>query len=169
MGVEADTLFSEWCERRVHVVNDADAAGLAEATAGAAVGQAGVVMVLTLGTGVGSALINDGALVPNTELGHLEIDGRLAESFASNRARNESGQSFADWMPGLNRYLTQIERLFSPDLIVLGGGVSKKFEEFGVMLVTDAPIVPAQLRNDAGIVGAAMWASSRFGDARLEA
>ena len=159
VGVDAGELFSEWCGRQVHVVNDADAAGLAEATFGVAVGRVGVVMVLTLGTGIGSALINDGVLVPNTELGHLEIDGSVAELFASNRARKETNQSFEDWTPGLNRYLAQIERLFSPDLIVLGGGVSKKFAEFGSMLITDAPIVPAQLRNDAGIVGAAMWAS----------
>ena len=159
LGVEAGKLLSEYCNRPVHVLNDADAVGLAESTAGAAVGQTGVVMVLTLGTGIGSALINQGVLVPNTELGHLELDGKIAESFASGRARTERNQSWDNWAHNVNRYLAHIERLFTPDLIILGGGASNRFEEFGAMPIADAPIVPAQLRNHAGIVGAAMWSA----------
>ena len=159
IGIDASDLLSSTCGRDVHVVNDADAAGLAEVRGGAAQGRQGVVLILTLGTGIGSALFNDGVLVPNTELGHLEFDGVLAEVKVSSRARKERGQSFEEWSQDLNRYLCHVERLFSPDLIVIGGGVSKKFDKFGPFLSTSADLVPAKLRNDAGIVGAAMWAA----------
>ena len=157
IGADADRLFSERCGRPVRVVNDADAAGLAEARVGAAKGRKGVVIVLTLGTGIGSAVLHDGKLVPNTELGHLELDGRVIEKAASNRARKQEELSFEVWAGRLNEYLSHLERLFSPGLFVIGGGISKQFGMFGPHLRTRAEIVPAALRNNAGIVGAAMW------------
>ena len=160
IGTDAGCLFSEWCGRPVLVVNDADAAGLAEARIGAAAGWRGVVIVLTLGTGIGSALLYNGTLVPNTELGHMELGGRVIETVASNRARKHETLSFEGWAGRLNEYLSHLERLFSPNLFVIGGGISKRFGEFGPYLRARAPVVPAALRNDAGIVGAAMWASS---------
>ena len=161
IGTDADRLLSETCGRPVVVINDADAAGLAEARVGAAAGREGVVIVLTLGTGIGSALLHDGRLVPNTELGHLEVGGRVIEKAASNRARKREGLSFEAWATRLNDYLSHLERLFSPGLFVIGGGISKRFGEYGPYLQTRAEIVPAALRNDAGIVGAAMQAGLR--------
>ncbi len=162
VGVDADRVLSQRCERPVFVVNDADAAGLGEAAFGAGRHQ-GVVLLLTFGTGIGSALLVDGVLVPNTELGHLEMDGQAAEDIASSRARKERGLDLAGWAPLVNRYLAHVERLFSPDRIVLGGGVSRRFDQFGHLLSTSAELVPAALRNDAGIVGAALWASHQAG------
>jgi len=158
ISTDADRLFSHACQRPVSVVNDADAAGVAEARVGAAAGRTGVVIVLTLGTGIGSALLHDGHLVPNTELGHLELQGRVVEKGASNRARKTEKLSFDVWTGRLNAYLAHLERIFSPDLFVIGGGISKRFGKFGPMLRARAEIVPAALRNDAGIVGAAIWA-----------
>jgi len=146
--------------RRVLAVNDADAAGFAETVYGAAKDVPGVVLVVTLGTGIGSALVVDGVLVPNTELGHLEIDGYDAESRASDAARDREDLSFAQWAQRLQRYFTVVENLFWPDLIVVGGGVSKKHEQFLPLLDLRTPIVPAGLRNAAGIVGAARLAAT---------
>lgn len=162
IGTDARALFTAACGRPAMVINDADAAGLAEAGTGAAAGRRGVVIVITLGTGIGSALLMDGVLVPNTELGFLEIGGRVAERTASNRVRIEEGLSFAEWAERLNDYFAKLDRLFSPDLLVIGGGVSKQFHRFGPLLRSRAPIVPAALRNQAGIIGAAM----RAGDLR---
>ena len=157
IGVNATSLFSEVCNRPVSVINDADAAGLAEARIGAAAGRQGVVLILTLGTGIGSALLHNGMLVPNTELGHLQLGGRVIEKFASNRARKDGKLSFEEWAGRLNHYLEHLDRLFSPDLVVIGGGVSKRFGEFGPLLRARAEIRPAELRNYAGIVGAALF------------
>ena len=143
----------------MHVVNDADAAGLAEVEFGAAKGQRGLVIVTTLGTGIGSALIHDGVLVPNSELGHLEIEGHDAESRAANSARETEELSWQEWAERLTTYYRTVERLFSPDLFVVGGGVSKESDEFLPLLDIETPIVPAQLRNKAGIIGAALVAS----------
>lgn len=162
IGTDARALFTAACGRPATVINDADAAGLAEAGTGAAAGRRGVVIVITLGTGIGSALLMDGALVPNTELGFLEMGGKAAERTASNRVRTEEGLSFAEWAERLNDYFAKLDRLFSPDLLVIGGGVSKQFHRFGPLLRSRAPIVPAALRNQAGIIGAAM----RAGDPR---
>ena len=115
----------------MHVVNDADAAGLAEVEYGAARGRSGLVIVTTLGTGIGSALIHDGVLVPNSELGHLEIEGHDAESRAANSVREKEDLSYAEWAERLTTYYRTVERLFSPELIVVGGGVSKSFDKFG--------------------------------------
>jgi len=158
IGTDVDALFTERLGRPVHVINDADAAGVAEARFGAARGTHGTVFVATLGTGIGSALLIDGRLVPNTELGHLEIDGHDAETRAADSARDREDLSWDKWAVRLQRYFGVVEDLFWPDLIVVGGGVSKKSDRFLPLLHLRAPIVPAQLRNDAGIIGAASLA-----------
>jgi polyphosphate glucokinase len=142
----------------VHVLNDADAAGICEMRFGAGHGHNGVVMILTFGTGIGSAIFNQGILLPNTELGHLEIRGKDAEERASDRAREQKDYSWDDWVKRVNEYLERLEALFSPDLLIFGGGVSKEWKRFGSKLETRAPIVPAQLKNEAGIIGAALAA-----------
>jgi len=159
-GVDLPELLREATGREVTAVNDADAAGVGEHRYGAAKGVDGVVLVCTLGTGIGSALIVDGVLVPNTELGHLQIDGLDAESRAADSAREREGLDFPAWAGRLQRYFETVEMLLSPDLIVVGGGVSKKHSEFLPLLDLRAPIIPAQLRNAAGIVGAAAMAAS---------
>jgi polyphosphate glucokinase len=159
IGTDADKLFTEATGREVHVVNDADAAGLAEVRYGAAQGRSGLVIVTTLGTGIGSALVHDGVLVPNSELGHLEIDGHDAESRAANSARERDELSMKHWAKRLTTYYRTLERLFSPDLIVVGGGISKQSEEFLPLVEIDTEIVPATLLNKAGVVGAALYAT----------
>jgi polyphosphate glucokinase len=148
-------------KRTVVVLNDADAAGLAEMRFGAGVGEGGVVFVLTLGTGVGSGMFNDGLLVPNTELGHMEIRGRDAERRSAAAARIRRGLSWKAWAADLDEHLQAIDKLFWPNLIILGGGVSKAPERFLPRLTVRPRVVPAKLRNDAGIVGAAMAAIER--------
>lgn len=150
-------------KRPVTVLNDADAAGLAEMRFGAGAGEPGVVFVLTLGTGVGSGLFNDGVLVPNTELGHMEIRGRDAERRSAAVARTRRGLSWKAWATDLDEHLAAIDKLFSPNLIILGGGVSKGPERFIPRLTVRPRVLPATLRNDAGIVGAAMAAAERRG------
>ena len=158
VGTDADRLFTEATGRDVHVVNDADAAGLAEVRYGAAKGRSGLVIVTTLGTGIGSALVHDGVLVPNSELGHLEIDGHDAESRAANSAREREDLSMAHWAKRLTTYYRTLEMLFSPELIVVGGGISKQSEDFLPLLEIDTEIVAATLLNKAGIIGAALCA-----------
>jgi polyphosphate glucokinase len=143
----------------VYVLNDADAAGLAEMRFGAGRGERGVVFVLTLGTGLGSGMFNDGVLVPNTELGHMEIRGRDAERRSAAAARVRRGPSWKAWANDLDEHLHAIDKLFWPNLIVLGGGVSKNADKFIPRLTVRPRVVPATLRNDAGIVGAAMAAA----------
>jgi polyphosphate glucokinase len=147
---------------RIEVLNDADAAGLAEMRFGAGIGERGVVFVLTLGTGLGSGMFNDGVLVPNTELGHMEIRGRDAERRSAAVARTRRGLSWKAWASDLDEHLHAIDKLFSPNLIILGGGVSKNADKFIPRLTVRPRVVPALLRNDAGIVGAAMAAAERF-------
>jgi polyphosphate glucokinase len=142
--------------QRVTCLNDADAAGLAEVRWGAARGTRGTVMVLTFGTGIGSALFVDGRLVPNTELGHMEVGGIEGEQRASARVRSEEHLDWAQWCARVNVYLDAIDRLFWPEMIVIGGGVSKDFAEFGALLKSRATLVPARLGPAAGVVGAAM-------------
>ena len=163
IGTDADALFTAATGRDVHVVNDADAAGLAEVRYGAARGRQGLVIVTTLGTGIGSAIVHDGVLVPNSELGHLEIEGHNAESRAANSAREREDLSMEEWAGRLESYYRTLEMLFSPDLFVVGGGISKQSDEFLPLLRLDTEIVPAQLRNKAGIVGAALYASESRG------
>ena len=159
IGTDADALFTAATGREVHVVNDADAAGLAEVRYGAAAGRRGLVIMTTLGTGIGSALLHDGVLVPNTELGHLEIGGHDAESRAANSVRERERLSWEAWAERLTAYYRTLERLFSPDLFVVGGGISKHAAEFLPLLDISTEIVPATLRNRAGVVGAALYAS----------
>ncbi|MFI6425141.1 polyphosphate--glucose phosphotransferase [Promicromonospora sp. NPDC050880] len=160
-GVDLPALVHRATGREVVAVNDADAAGIGEVRYGAARDADGVVLVATLGTGIGSALVVDGVLVPNTELGHLEIDGHDAESRAADSAREREDLSWEQWAERLQRYFGVVEDLLSPDLIVVGGGVSKHHEKYLPHLHLRAPIVPAQLRNAAGIVGAAALAAGR--------
>jgi polyphosphate glucokinase len=159
VGEDADRLFTDATGRDVHVVNDADAAGLAEVRYGAAKGRRGLVIVTTLGTGIGSAMVYDGVLVPNSELGHLEIEGHDAEKRAASSARERDDLSWADWAKRLTTYYRKLEQLFSPDLFVVGGGVSKKADQFLPLVEIETEIIPAQLRNAAGIVGAALYAT----------
>ncbi|RZS87151.1 polyphosphate glucokinase [Motilibacter rhizosphaerae] len=149
----------------VLAVNDADAAGFAEVAYGAAKGRDGVVIVVTLGTGIGTAVISDGRLLPNTELGHLELDGHDAERKAADSAREREDLSWKEWGHRLQRYFSHLEMLFSPSLFVVGGGVSKKADKFLPLLELETEIVPAALRNDAGIVGAALLAAQLPGGA----
>lgn len=155
IDTDVDALFTERLGREVHVVNDADAAGIAEARYGAARDRDGLVCLLTLGTGIGSALLLDGRLVPNSELGHLEIDGRIAEKWAATSVRNAEDLSWQEWAERLQVYFERVERLVSPDLFVVGGGVSKNADQFLPLLDLRTEIVVAEHRNNAGIIGAA--------------
>jgi polyphosphate glucokinase len=141
------------------VSNDADAAGLAEVAFGAARGNRGVVVVVTLGTGIGTALVHDGRLVPNTELGHLPLHGDDAEKYAAEMVREREDLSFEEWGGRVGEYLRMVEELLWPDLFVLGGGISKKADKFDEFLQCNTPVVPARLLNQAGIVGAALQAA----------
>lgn len=166
IGLDARRLIGDRLGLPVAVVNDADAAGVAEMAFGAGRGRRGTVIMLTLGTGIGSAVFVDGRLLPNTELGHLELNGHEVEKRTSVKAREDHGLSWERWAGRLYRYLAHLEMLFSPELFVLGGGVSRKSEKFLPLVqelrtaMTDrAEIVPAALQNNAGIVGAAMTAA----------
>ena len=158
IGVDADALCRQRLGRPVHLVNDADAAGVAERHYGAAKGKKGLVILTTLGTGIGSALLIDGRLVPNTELGHLELDGHDAETRAAESVREREGIDTEEWAERLQRYYSHVESLFSPDLFVVGGGVSKQADTFLPLLDLRTEIVPAKLRNKAGIIGSARLA-----------
>ncbi len=159
IGTDGAALFRKRIERPVVLLNDADAAGLAEMRFGAGREESGVVLLLTFGTGIGSALFIDGALVPNTELGHLFMnDGAVAEDEAAARLREENELTWDEWIARVQVYLDHIDRLFSPDLVIFGGGISKNSEQFLPALRTSYRLVPAALRNNAGIVGAALAA-----------
>lgn len=162
IGADLEGIMSAALDgRKVYALNDADAAGLAEAIYGQGRDNPGLIAVITLGTGIGSALIINGQLVPNTELGHLEIDGHDAETQASARARETHELSWKKYGKRLHRYFTHVEMLFTPDLFIIGGGISKNPEKFLPYFEEDVrtPIVMAELRNNAGIVGAAVWAA----------
>jgi polyphosphate glucokinase len=156
IGTNAAELFGNATGRPVTVINDADAAGIAEMRYGAGRGNKGVVLMLTLGTGIGSALFVDGVLVPNTELGHLTLRGGDAEDWAAASVREEQSLSWGNWAGRLQAYLELVERLLWPDLIIVGGGVSRKSDKFLPLIKLRTPIVPATLHNNAGIVGAAL-------------
>jgi len=160
IGVNAEELFEKTARCNFHVANDADVAGFAELAFGAAKGEKGVVLMLTLGTGVGTAIFVNGVLVPNTELGHIEIRGKDAELRAADSARERKGWTFKEWAVRLDEYIGRMEDLFWPDLIVVGGGVSKNADKFFPYLHPRARMVQAQLLNQAGIVGAAAYARS---------
>lgn len=169
IGVDGQVLFQRTTGCSLVLLNDADAAGMAEMKFGAGQGQPGVVMMLTFGTGIGSALFINGQLVPNTELGHLELRGKDAELRAAARIRDEKELSWKQWSKRVNEYLAMIEKLFTPDLIIFGGGVSKEHGKFFQYLETRAPVVPAVLFNEAGIVGAALAAQRLVGENTLQA
>jgi len=159
IGQNAQTLFGTELTGQIRVCNDADAAGIAEMRYGAGVGKKGVVIMVTLGTGIGSAVFVDGILVPNTELGHLQIRGKDAEKRAAEIVREEKDLSWEEWAERLSEYFQTVEMLFSPTLFVVGGGVSKKSDKFLPLIEgVRAPIVPAAGHNDAGIAGAALYA-----------
>lgn len=159
IGTDVDALMTETLGREVEALNDADGAGLAEAYYGAGRDKTGLVMVITLGTGIGSAMILNGQLIPNAELGHLEIDGHDAETKASAAAREREDLPWKKWAKKrLQRYFSHVEFLFSPSLFIIGGGVSKNSEKFVPFLELKTPVEIAKLRNNAGIVGAALWA-----------
>jgi polyphosphate glucokinase len=160
IGIDAVRFFGEAARQPVTVLNDADAAGLAEMAFGAGKGEHGTVLMLTFGTGIGSALFYNGLLVPNTEFGHIEIHGKDAEARASERAREVGELSWSKWADRVDTYLDKMEALLSPDLIIIGGGISRKSGKFLPRLTLRARVVPAALHNDAGIVGAAMAAAA---------
>ena len=158
IDLDADELFTKVTGRSVHLINDADAAGVAEMKFGVGKKFKGLAIMTTLGTGIGSALFIDGRLVPNTELGHLEIDGVDYETKAAYSAKERESLDWNQWSDRLQKYYAKLEALFSPDLLIVGGGVSKQHEEFLPLLKLQAKIIPAELRNSAGIIGAAVVA-----------
>ncbi|GAA3585449.1 ROK family protein [Klugiella xanthotipulae] len=160
IGLAAEKLFEAALGRPIHFTNDADAAGYAEVRFGAANNHQGSVLVTTLGTGIGTALIYKGVLVPNLELGHMKYRGDSFEKYAANSIREREELSYSDWAARLQIFYNELEFLFSPDLFIVGGGVSKSHEKFLPLLNLNTPIVPATLRNNAGILGAAVLAVS---------
>ena len=161
VGLDARALFGKATGLKVSLINDADAAGVAEMKFGAGAGEKGTVLLLTFGTGIGSALFTDGVLVPNTEFGHIEIRGRDAEERASERAKELHDLSWGKWAGRVDEYLGYVEALLSPSLIIIGGGISRKADKFVPLLTSvRARVVPAALHNDAGIVGVAMTAAA---------
>ncbi|MBK7356021.1 polyphosphate--glucose phosphotransferase [Propionivibrio sp.] len=163
IGFPVATYFSEQTGCAVQVANDADVAGLAEMRFGAGKGRDGVVLIVTIGTGLGTAVFVDGHLLPNTELGHLFLDnGMEAERYASESVRIVQKLKWKEWGPRLNHYLTTMESLLWPDLVVLGGGVSKELRKFSPLITTKAPVVAASFLNQAGIVGAALFAEQEL-------
>jgi polyphosphate glucokinase len=162
IGLDAEALFAEALGRRVHVLNDADAAGVAEIQFGAGRGAKGLTIMTTLGTGIGTALFYDSQLIPNAELGHIEIKGVNYETMASFAAMERDNLSFSKWALRLNRYYRELEKLLSPDLFIVGGGISKKHELFLPLLELKTKIIPAETRNSAGIIGAAYRAAEIF-------
>ena len=159
IGLDADALFTKVVGRSVHLINDADAAGVAEMKFGVGRKERGVAIMTTLGTGIGSALFFKGELVPNTELGHLQIDGVDYETKAAFSAKEREELSWEEWASRLQRYYSTLEALFTPDVFIVGGGVSKEHEFFLPLLKLKTKIVPASLKNNAGIIGAARVAS----------
>ncbi len=158
INTDARKLFSEVTKLPVWVINDADAAGLAEVKLGAGAGFKGAILVLTIGTGIGSSLFIKGKLYPNTEFGHIEFKGMDAETYVSDAARKKENLGWEDWGTRLNEYISFLEFLTAPELIILGGGASKKLELFQSQLKLKAKVVPALFLNEAGIIGAAMAA-----------
>jgi polyphosphate glucokinase len=158
VGLNAAKFIKKATGRKSCIINDADAAGLAEMAFGAGKGRQGVVLLVTIGTGLGTAIFTDGHLVPNSEFGHLEMNGEEAEWLASDAARKRENLSWKKWGRQFNQYLQKMERLIWPDLIILGGGISKKHELFTPYITVQAEVLPAQMLNEAGIIGAAVGA-----------
>ncbi|MCX2730924.1 ROK family protein [Saccharopolyspora sp. NFXS83] len=166
IGTDAQGLFAERLGKDredIVVLNDADAAGLAEMRSGAGAGRSGLVVVLTFGTGIGSAMFLDGKLIPNTEFGHIEVEGHDAEKQAAASVKDDLDLSYPEWAPRVSRYIQGLEKFLWPDLFIAGGGVSKKAHKWLPLLDIRTPIVAATLKNDAGIVGAATAAAAGLG------
>jgi polyphosphate glucokinase len=162
IGTNIDKLFSKATKCSCYSLNDADAAGMAEMHYGEGIGQSGVVLLITIGTGLGTVFFTDGKLLPNTELGHLYLkSGKKAEHYASDAVRKTEDLGWKSWGKRFNTYLTLMEELFWPDLIILGGGASKNFDKFKEQITVVAPVKPAAFLNQAGIVGAALYAQSK--------
>lgn len=165
LGIQVDELFSKRTGLPVMVINDADAAGLAEMTFGAGAGKMGLVILVTIGTGLGTGVFYNGQLIPNFELGRIYYkNGELIEYFASDAARKKENLGYKVWGKRFNKFLKHIVRVFSPDLIILGGGASKKFDKFSSKITIDVPILIAQNENEAGIIGAAVAAKEHWQD-----
>ncbi len=164
IGTNAAKLLSKATGCEMHVCNDADLAGMAEMSYGAGKGEKGSVIMITVGTGLGSAFFVDGVLVPNTEFGHFYLKGmkQIVEKYAAASVKKREGISWDEWAERFNQYITMLERLFSPDLLIIGGGFSKKFEKFKHLLIDDIRIKPAEMLNNAGIIGAAKHASEKI-------
>lgn len=163
---DAQRLFGEITGLPCFVLNDADAAGIAEMRFGQGQGHQGVVMLITVGTGIGTALFVNGQLLPNTELGHLMLKGKVAEHYCSDAVRQREELPWGKWGKRFNRYLARLEFLFSPDLFILGGGTAAKMEKFIDRIETRAPLVAASSLNQAGIIGAALYAAAQQGDSQ---
>jgi polyphosphate glucokinase len=168
IGTDGATLFSKVVGMPFHVLNDADAAGVAEMTFGTGKDSGGIVIMLTFGTGIGSAVFHNGILLPNTEFGHLELNGKIAEARASARVKEDKDLSWAKWGARVNTLLQHLEFIFSPDMFIIGGGISKRFDRFAPYVEVNAKIVPARYLNDAGIIGAAMAAAEVFSDGEID-
>jgi polyphosphate glucokinase len=164
LDLDVEDFLSEKLGNPVKVINDADAAGLAEMKFGRGRHQGGVVLMLTVGTGIGSALFYDGQLVPNTELGHLKFKGGVAEHYASNSAKINESLDWYEWGHRFSELLVHLERVFSPDLFIIGGGMSKRFDFYKDYLFVDTPILPASQDNAAGVIGAALYARIALGN-----
>jgi polyphosphate glucokinase len=162
IGKNVEEIFAEETGCRTMVMNDADAAGMAVMRFGAGKGFQGVVLVVTVGTGLGTVLFTDGVLVPNLEMGHIMLKGMDAEKFASDSARQREGISWEEWGKRFNKYLKRIEALLWPDLVIIGGGASKKFDLYSHLINVEAKVMPSQMLNHAGIIGAAAGAEARF-------
>ncbi len=162
VGINGDELFTKVTTCDCTLVNDADAAGLGEMAFGAGRGQMGTVIMLTLGTGIGSAVFFGGKLLKNTEFGHIEIEGQEAEARASSAARDREDLSWKKYAQRLDVYLKTMQKLFWPDLFIIGGGISKQSDKFLPLVTVDVPIVPAQLLNEAGMIGAALAAGQEL-------
>lgn len=167
IGTNGEQVIKTKTDCPTSLLNDADAAGLAEMTFGAGKGRNGMVIMHTFGTGIGSAIFVNGELVPNTEFGHMEIRGKEAEHRASDFTRTQEDLSWKKWAKRVNEFLERIEALFWPDLFIIGGGVSKKHDKFLHLLQTRTEIVPAQMLNQAGIIGAALAAAKHFDEELL--
>lgn len=159
IGLNAAEFLSERTGAPVFLLNDADAAGIAEMRFGAGKGKNGTVIMLTLGTGIGSAVFHQGVLLPNTEFGHLEIRGKAAEQRASARVKKEKNMSWEEWCARLSELVFRMERLLTPDLFILGGGITKKADSFLHMIKSNTPLLPARFQNQSGIIGAAIAAN----------
>ncbi len=161
IGTNVNKTFSKITGCEMVICNDADVAGMAEMSFGRGKGEDGLVMIITIGTGLGSALFMDGQLIPNTEFGHLKFKDSIAEKYCAGSTRKKLGMTYEEWGHRFNEYLIHIEHLFSPDLIILGGGTSKKFDEYAHTITIKTPVEPAKMRNNAGIIGAAVLAKKK--------